>query len=99
MSMQHHKTALNRNNTHSLIKSSDNDKRKKQNPNGNASIGINNIDAAVRIIKNSIDHTGSIDSPLLFQIGEDGNLYQIIDLKGTWFHRYRRISGANRKVR
>jgi hypothetical protein len=96
MSMQHHKTALNRNNTHFLIKSSDNNKRKKTNSNGNAGIDINNIDVAVRIIKNSIDHIGSIDSPLLFQICRDGSLYQIIDLKGTWFHRYRRISGANR---
>lgn len=96
MSMHHHKTALNKDSRHSLIKSSDNDKRKKQIPNGNTSIGINKIDVVVRIIKNSIDHTGSIDSPLLFQISVDCSLYQIIDLKGTWFHRYRRISDRGR---
>jgi hypothetical protein len=97
MSVHHHKTALDRNSRHFLIKSSDNDKREKQILTGNANAGNNNIDAAIRIIKNSIHSTGRIDSPLLFQISGDGSLYQIIDLKGTWFHRYRRISDRGRR--
>jgi hypothetical protein len=87
----HHRTALNKDNTNFLIKSSDSDKRKNRIPIGNENAVIDNIDAAVEIIKNSIGSSGSIDSPLLFQIGEDDCLYHVIDLKGTGFQRFRRI--------
>ena len=87
----HHKTALNKDSDYSFINSSKSSKSKGQTltKNTNSGNSNNNIDAAIRIIKNSIDSTGSIDSPLLFQIGEDDGLYQIIDLKGTCFQRYR----------
>jgi hypothetical protein len=48
-----------------------------------------NIDAAIRIIKSSIGSTD--DTQLFLQIGKDDCLYQVIDLKGTCFHRFRRV--------
>ena len=63
-----YKTALNKDSRHSFIKSSKEGTRKKQFliKNANSGNSNNNIDAAIRIIKNFIDPTGSIDSPLLF---------------------------------
>jgi hypothetical protein len=83
----HHKTASNKDSTHSFIKSSENSRRTQVLTNNSNC----QIDMAIRIIKNSIGSKESIDSPLVFQIGKDDGLYQIINLKGTWFHRYRRV--------
>jgi hypothetical protein len=83
-----HKPALNKGSRHSFIKSSKGGKRKTQVITNNSNSQIN---AAIRIIKNSIGSKGSINSPLVFQIGKDDCLYQIIDLKGTCFQRFRRV--------
>lgn len=80
-----HKTALNKDRRHSLIKSSKSSTRKKQILTDDANSDNYNIARAVRVIKNSIDFIGSTESRLSFQIGEDDFLHQIIDLKGTWF--------------
>lgn len=84
----HHRTALNKDSRYSLIKSSEEGTRKTHVFTNNSS---SQLVVAIRIIKNSIGSKGSIDSPLVFLIGVDDGLYQVIDLKGTWFHRYRRI--------
>jgi hypothetical protein len=34
-------------------------------------------------------------TPLTFQLGEDGNLYEIREVENTCFHRYRRICYCN----
>jgi len=87
----HHKTALNKDSRYPFIKSSEESTRETY----PLSDGANDIDAAVRIIKNSLCSKGS--SPLLFQIGEDDCLYQITGLKGTCFQRFEMVSDINRR--
>jgi hypothetical protein len=81
----HHKTALNKDSKNSFIKSSEESTRTQDLADDNS----HSIDVAIRIIKNLLGSTG--DSPLLFQIGKDDCLYQVLYLKGTCFQRFRRV--------
>jgi hypothetical protein len=85
----HHSTALNKDSRHSFIKPplASTSEAKVLVDNANS----RNVDTAIRIIKNSLASGGTIDYPLLFQIGEDDGLYQVMDLKETCFQRFRRV--------